>query len=87
MTWQVSLQEVGAIEQLPIRYESCPRDLFFRPFGAGSFPHVTHGLRRGLHSYAASRLGDADAPSLYPDEEAAFHFLQRAAMVSRASWV
>ena len=31
---------------------------FFRPFGADSFFQLfTHGLRRGLHSCAASRLG------------------------------
>jgi hypothetical protein len=29
----------------------------FRPFGAGcAFMSATHGLRRGLHSYAALRL-------------------------------
>jgi hypothetical protein len=34
-----------------------PLILFFRPFGAGSFLSViTHGLRRGLHSFAALRL-------------------------------
>ena len=32
--------------------------LFFRPSGACSvFLSLTHGLRRGLHSFAASRLG------------------------------
>ncbi len=31
-------------------------ELFFRPFGADSFPMLTHGLRRGLHSFAASRV-------------------------------
>jgi hypothetical protein len=30
--------------------------LFFRPVGAGSFPFVSHGWRRGLHSCATSRL-------------------------------
>jgi len=31
--------------------------LFFRPFGAYTFlTEGTHGLRRGLHSVAASRL-------------------------------
>ena len=30
--------------------------LIFRPFRACSLCAVTHGLRRGLHSYAASRL-------------------------------
>ncbi len=31
---------------------------FFRPFGAGSlFSQLSHGLRRGLQSFAASRLG------------------------------
>jgi hypothetical protein len=28
----------------------------FAPAGAGSVPAFTHGLRRGLHSYAALRL-------------------------------
>jgi len=28
----------------------------FRPFGAGSFRTSTHGLRRGLDSFAAARL-------------------------------
>jgi hypothetical protein len=32
------------------------KKLFFRPFGAGSFPISTQGLRPGLHSCAASRL-------------------------------
>jgi hypothetical protein len=31
-------------------------DLFFRPFGAGQFADLTHGLRRGLHSCAAPQL-------------------------------
>jgi hypothetical protein len=31
--------------------------LFFRPDGARTFRIATHGLRRGLHSCAASRLG------------------------------
>ena len=31
-------------------------ELFFRPFGADSFPTLTHGLRRGLHSCTASRF-------------------------------
>lgn len=31
---------------------------FLRPFGAGSkFDVCTHGLRRGLYCFAASRLG------------------------------
>ena len=35
------------------------RQVFFRPFGAGPFfSAFTHGLRRGLHSCAASRLID-----------------------------
>jgi hypothetical protein len=29
---------------------------FFRPYGAWSFSPITHGLRRGLHAFAASRL-------------------------------
>jgi hypothetical protein len=29
---------------------------FFRPAGACRFLLLTHGLRRGLHSYAAPRL-------------------------------
>src|ERR1035437_3143331 len=38
-------------------YPSVVRLLFFRPAGARSFSHLpTHGLRGGLHSYAASRL-------------------------------
>ena len=28
----------------------------FAPLGLGLFPTFPHGLRRGLHSYAASRL-------------------------------
>jgi hypothetical protein len=28
----------------------------FRPYGAGIFILVSHGSRRGLHSFAASRL-------------------------------
>lgn len=32
------------------------QQLFFRPFGAWFCPLVTHALRRGLHSYAASWL-------------------------------
>ncbi len=31
----------------------------FAPAGAGSVPAFTHGLRRGLHSYAALRLKPA----------------------------
>ena len=39
-----------------MRYGLC----FFRPFGAGSLlSRATHGLRRGLHSCAASRLGSS----------------------------
>jgi len=34
----------------------CARELFFRPAGAGFFLLFTHALRRGLHSFAASRL-------------------------------
>ena len=34
---------------------------FYRPFGAGRPLHATHGLRRGLHSSAASRLGSVVA--------------------------
>jgi hypothetical protein len=30
---------------------------FFRPSGACSFPRRTQGLRPGLYSFAASRLG------------------------------
>ena len=30
--------------------------LIFRPAGAGPFSILPHGLRRGLHSFAASRL-------------------------------
>jgi hypothetical protein len=29
---------------------------FFRPYGAWAFLTGTHGLRRGLHSFAALRL-------------------------------
>jgi len=32
------------------------QDIFFRPFGAGELLASTHGLRRGLHSFAAPRL-------------------------------
>jgi hypothetical protein len=32
------------------------RKLIFSPGGADRFPTFTHGLRRGLNSYAASRL-------------------------------
>jgi hypothetical protein len=33
--------------------------VFFRPFGAGYITlNLSHGLRRGLHSCAASRLGE-----------------------------
>jgi hypothetical protein len=35
---------------------SCVRLSSFAPLGLGRFIHPTHGLRRGLHSYAASRL-------------------------------
>ena len=31
--------------------------LIFRPSGLARIPLITHGLRRGLHSFAASRLG------------------------------
>jgi hypothetical protein len=31
--------------------------VFFRPYGAGSDSKESHGLRRGLYSCAASRLG------------------------------
>jgi hypothetical protein len=31
-------------------------DYSFAPLGLVDFPLLTHGLRRGLHSYAASRL-------------------------------
>jgi len=31
-------------------------ELFFRPCGARSFSTISHGLRRGLYSFAASRL-------------------------------
>jgi hypothetical protein len=35
---------------------------FFRPFGAYSHPRsLTHGLRRELHSFAASRLARTSA--------------------------
>jgi len=34
----------------------CAWELVFRPFGAWSFPTLTHGLRHGLYSAAASRL-------------------------------
>jgi len=48
---------MAAIARLPW---SWPRtrewELLFRPDGAGSFPHCTHGLRRGLYSVASSRL-------------------------------
>lgn len=40
-----------------------PRDFFFRPCGASSFPSPTHGSRRGLRSAAASRLS---FPGDYP---------------------
>ena len=32
--------------------------LSFAPLGLASFPTCTHGLRHGLHAYAASRLKD-----------------------------
>jgi hypothetical protein len=38
------------------KLQSLSRKLLFRPAGAGGPPLPTHGLRRGLHSYAASRL-------------------------------
>jgi len=42
---------------------------FFRPYGAcGCFSRATHGLRRGLHSDAASRLGDGDGSHASADE-------------------
>jgi len=31
-------------------------ECYFAPLGLVPFPTGTHGLRRGLHSYAASRL-------------------------------
>jgi hypothetical protein len=35
----------------------CVRENYsFAPLGLHDLPHFTHGLRRGLHSYAASRL-------------------------------
>jgi len=36
------------------------RELIFRPVGARLFPALTHGSRRGLHSFAASRLQTRD---------------------------
>jgi hypothetical protein len=39
-------------------YEIWGRVAFFSPYGAGDrLLLLTHGLRRGLHSFAASRLG------------------------------
>jgi hypothetical protein len=44
----------------------CVREkLLFRPAGACPFPTFPHGLRRGLHSYAAARL----------NREALFHLV------------
>jgi len=38
-------------------FRGSPEDFFFRPYGARSSLHAkTHGLRHGLHSFAASRL-------------------------------
>ena len=37
------------------------------PVGAGSFPTCTHGLRRGLHAFAASRLETAGLA--HPDQQ------------------
>ena len=39
-----------------MQHEVCALEPIFRPAGAGLFPTFPHGLRRGLRSYAASRL-------------------------------
>jgi hypothetical protein len=36
----------------------------FAPSGLGDLSLITHGLRRGLHSFAASRLRPADNCSI-----------------------
>jgi len=46
--------------QIPAQWGATGRvvgERFFRPAGAGTFLHLLpHALRRGLHSFAASRL-------------------------------
>ena len=38
-----------------------PGDISYAPLGLGHLLDSTHGLRRGLHSFAASRLGSDTA--------------------------
>src|ERR1039458_1885687 len=49
--------KVSELRRLDRRRRKFVRSFFFRPFGAKSFSTCTRGLRRGLHSFAASRLG------------------------------
>ena len=52
----------------------CAEEAFFRPAGAGAFfPAGTHGLRRGLHSFAASQL-DLRQPARQKNRTAQFSF-------------
>jgi hypothetical protein len=45
-----------------VRVQRSMRERFFRPSGAGCFCRSSsHGLRRGLHSFAAARLGTSHA--------------------------
>ena len=44
--------------------------VFFRPFGTEVLsPLATHGLRRGLHSFAASRLRAADFSPIHASNQ------------------
>ena len=47
-----------ALRRVRIKYPArqCALELVFRPAGAHRLPISTHGLRRGLYSYAAPRL-------------------------------
>jgi len=51
-------ENLGAADKVCVKAESeeSVSELIFRPFRACSLSAFTHGLRRGLHSYAASRL-------------------------------
>jgi len=48
-----------------MRLRSC-HSLSFAPLGLALFPRSTHGLRRGLYSYAASRLTACGAAEAAP---------------------
>jgi len=53
--WKASLGEFGASAVFRSR---------FLPLLLALFPSTSHGLRRGLHSFAASRLGTGLRPAL-----------------------